>query len=54
MVEVVRMLPFLMAILFLALRRSPKVTLGLSTSVQWTSVRVLWLAKRAHLPVRAV
>ena len=40
--------------LLLPLRRPSRVTLGLSTSVQWKPVRVLWLAKRAHLPVRAV
>jgi hypothetical protein len=41
MVEVVWMFPFLTAILFLPLRRPPRVTLELSTSVQWKPVRVI-------------
>jgi hypothetical protein len=41
MVEVVWMLLFPMAMLFLPLRIPPRVTLELSTSVQWKLVRVL-------------
>jgi hypothetical protein len=53
MVEEVRMFPFSMAVLCLPLRRPPGVTLGI-TSVRWKPIRMLWLAKRARLPVRAL